>query len=669
MKRTHARADSAGSGRILHVEMRVMKRTHRIGIALCACLLASLSPVGADACSEVFLKRDAVLVSARNFDFSRGNGAVRFNPAGMRRKAQYVPTACRPLEWTSAYASVAFDTILQRTTSPEDGIVYAGVDGVNRAGLKVGTYYLETSEFPQTGPETTIDICSLQQYLLDACGGVEAALADLGSGRYSVTPTPVSEFEIKLHLYLHDATGASAIVEFVGGAMKVTRDPKIPVLTNTEYDESIASLARYAEFGGSLPVPGGRESIDRFVRGAYYRSHMPVPDDPAQAVAFGFAAAQVLSVPPEFPNGNTFWTIVTDVAGRRIFFRTLDNPAVARISLDELAKSAKVSSEIDLLRTDLSGDIGALFDLAAAFNPAAIPPAPDYARASDWASLPPEADRTKSADVFFVHPTAFFFPNAWNECLESNRQNPLVDADLAKTAGVFALTCNIFAPRYREANIKVLSASEQDKSRALGVAYSDVEKAFDYYMEHFNAGRPFILAGHSQGSNLLLWLLQRRFGDPKLRERLVASYIIGWSVTPDDLEKYPQLVMSDSPTRTGCIISYNTQAVSPDISIAIPGAVGVNPLTMDTTGEAAPKERNLGAVFFIDGKRIEVPQFTGAQTVDGALIVPRPDRTDLVRGAASGFYHPYDYSFFFRNLERNVADRVAAFLKEHPGTK
>ena len=90
---------------------------------------------------------------------------------------------------------------------------------------------------------------------------------------------------------------------------------------------------------------------------------------------------------------------------------------------------------------------------------------------------------------------------------------------------------------------------------------------------------------------------------------------------------------------------------------------------MDTTGEAVPKERNLGAVFFAGGKRIEVPQFTGAQTIDGALIVPRPTRTDLVRGAASGFYHPYDYSFFFRNLERNVADRVAAFLKEHPETK
>ena len=646
-----------------------MKRTHRIGIALCACLLACLPPAGADGCSEVFLKRDAVLVSARNFDFSRGNGAVQFNPAGMRRKAQYAPEGCRPLEWTSAYASVAFDTILQRTNSPEDGIVYAGVDGINRAGLKVGTYFLETSGFPQTGPETTIDICSLQQYLLDTCGGVDAALADLGSGRYRVTSTSVEGLEIKLHLYLHDATGASAIVEFVGGATKVTRDPKIPVLTNTEYGESLAALSQYAEFDGEKPIPGAHESIDRFVRGAYYRKHLSVPDDPARAVAFGFAAAQVLSVPPEFPHGNTQWTIVTDITGRRIFFRTLDNPAIARISLDELAETAKVSSEIDLLRTDLSGDIGAMFDRTNAFNPAAVPPAPDYARASDWASLPPEAERTKSADVFFVHPTAFFFPNAWNECLESNRQNPLVDADLAKTAGVFALTCNIFAPRYREANIKVLSASEQDKSMALGIAYSDVEKAFDYYMEHFNAGRPFILAGHSQGSNVLLWLLQRRFGDPKLRERLVASYIIGWSVTPDDLEKYPQLVMSDSPTRTGCIISYNTQAVSPDITIAIPGAVGVNPLTMDTTGEAVPKERNLGAVFFAGGKRIEVPQFTGAQTIDGALIVPRPTRTDLVRGAASGFYHPYDYSFFFRNLERNVADRVAAFLKEHPETK
>lgn len=112
---------------------------------------------------------------------------------------------------------------------------------------------------------------------------------------------------------------------------------------------------------------------------------------------------------------------------------------------------------------------------------------------------------------------------------------------------------NLFVPYYRQAaGINVLQAllwkikqTDSDAATtALETAYKDVEDAFDYYMANYNKDannkpRPFILAGHSQGSNLLLMLLERRFSDAALRKQLVAAYVIGWSVTDDDMSHYP----------------------------------------------------------------------------------------------------------------------------------
>ena len=115
------------------------------------------------------------------------------------------------------------------------------------------------------------------------------------------------------------------------------------------------------------------------------------------------------------------------------------------------------------------------------------------------------------------------------------------------------------------------------------MAYTNVANAFDYYLAHFNKDanghpRPFILAGHSQCSNLLLMLLENKFSDPSLRKQLVAAYVIGWSITADDMNSYPaslqQVGIGGIPASrtTGCIVSYNTQAYAGDWTKA-PGKI------------------------------------------------------------------------------------------------
>ena len=182
------------------------------------------------------------------------------------------------------------------------------------------------------------------------------------SERYSITSTPTESIEIKLHLFLHDVTGASAIVEFIDGKIKVTRSPEIPVLTNDTYAKSLEHLKLYNGFGGELAIPGGIESLNRFVRGVYYWKNLPIPEDSIQATSYGFAAIQLLTVSSGFTHGGTQWTIVTDIDNRRIYFRTANNPTITSIDLNKLSTSARVSSDIDLLRTDMVGDVSNMFD-------------------------------------------------------------------------------------------------------------------------------------------------------------------------------------------------------------------------------------------------------------------------------------------------------------------
>ena len=351
----------------------------------------------------------------------------------------------------------------------------------------------------------------------------------------------------------------------------------------------------------------------------------------------------------------------------------------------------------------------------------------NYSQAQSWATLP---NPSKAVDVFFVYPTTYSAPSgslsstwttAWNQSLAQARNDTGITFQITSKTGVFAKAgTNLYAPYFRQAsgldvlNALLYSTTPQNASAAnaaLQVAYTDVANAFDYYMAHFNKDangnpRPFILAAHSQGSNLLLMLLENKFSDPSLRRLLVAAYVLGWSVTSDDMNNYPaslqQLGICGIPTTrtTGCIVTYNTQAYPGDWTQA-PGTVkygvvqanaySVNPLTWVATGPgavespAASATANLGAVFYqgslgsqpsvsfvlnpdTGDYTYEIANYTGAQSNDGGLVVdasalPSPANHSNLASPydVMPMFHNYDYTFFYRNLEQNVIDRIDAY--------
>jgi len=304
------------------------------------------------------------------------------------------------------------------------------------------------------------------------------------------------------------------------------------------------------------------------------------------------------------------------------------------------------------------------------FDISSVPAAPDYSNLSCWAKTP-ENPGKEPVDVLFFYPTTFFGNNNWNQSIKEAASDAKIPKWIRSQAGVFSDMANIYAPYYRQATIYALDApAGSNNHRSLDVAYSDIEKAFDYYMKNWNEGRPFILAGHSQGSNHLLLLLERRFSDEALRKKLIAAYVIGWSVTNEDLKKYTHLKMSEAPDETGCIISYNTQTPDASMSIVRKGAVAVNPLTMTLTKDNVPAEKNLGAMFFTDdGNVLYIPHYTGAKAVNGALTIPVPSGPDFLKPSYPGFYHQYDYAFFYCNLVENVRERIKTYLSRNPYVK
>lgn len=180
------------------------------------------------------------------------------------------------------------------------------------------------------------------------------------------------------------------------------------------------------------------------------------------------------------------------------------------------------------------------------FDPALTPPPVDYSLPSSWAALPASEDgadvalaelpatdqTTAAADVFYLHPTTFMGPG-WNgpidtpEIIEATaRGGTLIQAS------AFNACCAIYAPRYRQAHGKAFVEPSPSGQRAIEIAYADVAAAFDAFLQRYNHGRPFILAGHSQGTVLATRLLREKIWPSAVKGRLVAAYLIGGPLTP-----------------------------------------------------------------------------------------------------------------------------------------
>ena len=204
-----------------------------------------------------------------------------------------------------------------------------------------------------------------------------------------------------------------------------------------------------------------------------------------------------------------------------------------------------------------------------------------------------------------------------------------------RQATAFSTVANIYAPYYRQADAAARAAMPQPEQVATvaGGPTHDGIAAFDYYLRHYNHGRPFILVGHSLGSD------------------------------------------------TGVIISWNTEATTVDGTnpVLLPGGLVINPITWTRTQAVATAAQNLGSielnvatggtpVLDENGKIKRVMGLADARVdkARGVLICSTVDPAIppyyTPGGFPMGVYHPFDYPFYFFDVRANAADRVEHFF-------
>ena len=302
---------------------------------------------------------------------------------------------------------------------------------------------------------------------------------------------------------------------------------------------------------------------------------------------------------------------------------------------------------------------------------------PEYSDLHYWAAHPFKPDPSdsiplplrheaidSSVDVFFIHPTTYTKNIIGdNASIDDDYINAKTDySTILYQASVFNGQCRVFAPRYRQASIKIFFDKDDAKrTRAFAIAYSDIAKAFEYYMEHWNNGRPVIIASHSQGSLMAEKLLKNYFEDKPLSKKLVVAYIAGWPVPK---EYFSSLKICNDSLQTGCICSWRTFRngyVPRFLKNENGNSYVTNPLTWTADSLYASKKLNKGSVLTKFNKVYK--QTTDAQISNGFLYVRRPTFPWSFLYLTKN-YHIGDINLFYLNIRENVKQRVNSFNKK-----
>lgn len=303
---------------------------------------------------------------------------------------------------------------------------------------------------------------------------------------------------------------------------------------------------------------------------------------------------------------------------------------------------------------------------------------PNYSQLDYWAAHPHKWDpsdsvpeplqhewRDTSVDVFFMHPTTYtgaITSDGQNAAIDNQTINRRTDfTSILYQASVFNQQCRVFAPRYRQASIKtfmVMNSAKADSAFAL--AYYDLKTAFEYYMQHWNNGRPIIIASHSQGSLLAERLLKEFFEGKQLQNKLVAAYVIGWPVPK---EYFSTLKMCEDSLQTGCICSWRTfkkDYVPFWLNKEKGNSYVTNPLTWTSNTEFVSRKNNKGALLK-NFKKI-YKHSTDAQISNGLLYTRKP-KFPFSFLFLSKNYHVGDINLYYINLRENVSRRIAMYWK------
>lgn len=248
---------------------------------------------------------------------------------------------------------------------------FALFDGVNEMGFAAAALYFAGYAVydAQSEAQCPDQIASFDflNYILGRCASVKD-LADVLKDMSIVgQEDPVTGTVAPLHWIATDRSGECVVIELTESGREIFYNP-IGVMTNSPYFQwHLTNLRNYmgvsprqkeevwweelrltpfGQAGGTWPLPGGYTSPERFVRTAYLKSHIPMPQSSDEAVVSCFHVMESVTVPKGavITGRDTYdytkYTAFINTNTCEYFFKTYDNIQIGTAGLFQYSDQA-----------------------------------------------------------------------------------------------------------------------------------------------------------------------------------------------------------------------------------------------------------------------------------------------------------------------------------------
>ena len=284
-----------------------------------------------------------------------------------------------------------------------------------------------------------------------------------------------------------------------------------------------------------------------------------------------------------------------------------------------------------------------------------------FAEAAMWSSRP--AKCTADVDVFYVVSTVVTYSRNADgtpsyTALLTDEDKGCMDDEIGHVhEEIFPASVNFFAPYYHMMTMEAYVTPGVDLVTLAAGAKQELCEAFDYYMEHLNNGRPFVIAGYSQGSIMVKTLLQHM--TDKQYSRMVAAYMMGFGLDAEALQ-HPHVKAAEKADDTGVTITWNSVRDTSAVysSIWNNAVTCINPVTWTTDDSLA------GYDFDGEHLQLHVDQEKHVLIVEGFHLEKHSSLPVYDTPWPEGCYHDYEIYLYNPSVRQNVLDRITAFKSD-----
>jgi len=282
-----------------------------------------------------------------------------------------------------------------------------------------------------------------------------------------------------------------------------------------------------------------------------------------------------------------------------------------------------------------------------------------YADNDIWCCKPSKA--TENVDVFYIVSTNIM--HSYKPDGSETFLSVLDEKDKATLAteinyiheSMFPKKVNFYAPYYHQVTMAAVeSVSKKEMAVIYAKATKEVLDAFNYYMDNFNQGRPFILAGYSQGAIQVKNIVAQM---PKEQlSRMVVAYVMGYGITNEQMAN-PNFKMATGATDTGVTLSFTSLAnIDAKYSPINNTDACINPVNWHT--DSTPAE------FEYDGETLtsHVDEEHHVVIVDGFHYEKHKTQEWSVNPWSKENYHNFEIYFYAPSIRQNALDRIDAMV-------